>query len=170
MFSASVLRVGRTDPPNFSPYIRILSARWLQRLLTVDQNESGWTFHYHVLNVSSEMKKNFYDFLLLLTKLGSISTLRGQKKESNQWAAKDKPTPKKAKEITLAVMVVATIFVDSCGVIFLDHLEKGKNINGKYYTGILQGLDQEIKNKRPYLVKKILFREPEAEKIMAFTW
>ena len=53
---------------------------------------------------------------------------------------------------------MATVFRDFYGVIFVDYMEKGKTINEEYYAGLLQRLDKEIKNGRPYLAQnKILF-------------
>ena len=44
------------------------------------------------------------------------------------------------------------VFWDSYRVIFVDYLKKGIVVNGEYYDGLLQRLDQEIKNK--HLAKK----------------
>ena len=55
---------------------------------------------------------------------------------------------------------MATVFWESYGIIFADYLEKSKTINGVCYSGLVQHLDQEIKNNRPHLAeKKILFHQ-----------
>ena len=51
---------------------------------------------------------------------------------------------------------MATVFWNFYGVIFVDYLEIGKAISGQYYARLLQRLDQEIKNKRPHLARKII--------------
>lgn len=53
---------------------------------------------------------------------------------------------------------MATTFWDSHGIIFIDYLEKGKTITGKYYSALLDRLSDEIKEKRSHLQKKkVLF-------------
>ena len=45
----------------------------------------------------------------------------------------------------------------------MDYLDKSKTINGEYYSGLLQRLDQDVKNKRPHLATKIvLFHQDNA--------
>jgi hypothetical protein len=38
--------------------------------------------------------------------------------------------------------------------LFIDYLEKGKTITGEYYSNLLTGLDEKIREKRPGLQKK----------------
>lgn len=57
---------------------------------------------------------------------------------------KGKPAPKKVK--TSARRVVATIFNDSCGIVFVDRLDKGKIIIGAYYALLLYKLKIVIKS------------------------
>lgn len=40
-----------------------------------------------------------------------------------------------------------------------NYLEKGKTVNGEYYANLFQQLSNKIKEKRPYLVKKVLFHQ-----------
>ena len=56
------------------------------------------------------------------------------KELSKQWTAKDEPAPEKAKVISSTSKVMATVFWDSYGVIFVDYLEKGKTINGELWA------------------------------------
>ena len=45
----------------------------------------------------------------------------------------------------------------------MNYLDKSKTINGEYYAGLLQRLDQDVKNKRPHLAKKkVLFDQDNA--------
>jgi len=53
---------------------------------------------------------------------------------------------------------MANVFWDVKGIIFIDYLEKGKNITSEYYVILLQCLSLEIKEKQPRLAKKkVLF-------------
>lgn len=58
--------------------------------------------------------------------------------------------------------VMTTVFWNSQGVVLIDYLEKGKTINGEYYT-LLEQLNDAIKTKRPHLAKKkVLFHHDNA--------
>lgn len=85
------------------------------------------------------------------------------KNQSKQWVEAGSPPPKKAKTVLSAVKVMATVFWDALGVIFVDYLEKGKTITGEYYASLLEQLKTKIKEKRPHLArKKILFHYDNA--------
>jgi len=46
---------------------------------------------------------------------------------------------------------MASVFWDPEGLLFIDYLEKGKTITGKYYSNLLTRLDEKIREKRPGL-------------------
>jgi len=48
------------------------------------------------------------------------------KEQSKQWTSPGEPAPKKAKTVPSAGKVMATVFLDSEGVIYIDYIE-GKN-------------------------------------------
>ncbi|GFU73068.1 mariner Mos1 transposase [Trichonephila clavipes] len=79
-----------------------------------------------------------------------------------RWTEKGEPAPKKAKTVPSAGKIMASVFWDARGIIFIDCLEKGKTINGKYCANLLQRLSEEIKQKRPHLAKKVLFHQDYA--------
>ena len=107
------------------------------------------------------MKRIFY-ILLLLTKFESTITLWRQMNNQNtglQWTFQLQRRQKPFRKLIKWWLVI----FDSYGSIFGDYPVKDKTINGKYYVGLLQGLDQEFKNKRPHLTKmKILFHHDNA--------
>lgn len=85
------------------------------------------------------------------------------KRQSSQWIFKGERAPKKAKTVPSAGKVMATVFGDSQGIIFIDYLKKGKTITGAYYASLLQRLSEEIKEKHPHLKKKkILLHQDNA--------
>ncbi|XP_063909864.1 histone-lysine N-methyltransferase SETMAR-like [Zophobas morio] len=118
--------------------IRRLSARWVPRLLTVEQKRNCVTTSEHCLNM---FKHNSKEFRRRYSKQG---TLPGER------------APKKAKTVFSAGKVMATVFWDSHGIIFIDYLENGKTITGQYYASLLSRFDAELKIKRPHLSKKKL--------------
>ena len=76
------------------------------------------------------------------------------KEQSKQSTERGESAPKKAKKVPSAGKVMALVFWDVCGIIFIDYLQKGKTINGKYHANLLQRLSDEIKKKRLNLMKK----------------
>jgi len=66
------------------------------------------------------------------------------KEQSKQWISFGECAPKKAKTVLLAGKVMATVFWDSQGVIYIDYLEKGKTITGLYYAELLGRFDAEL--------------------------
>ena len=82
------------------------------------------------------------------------------KEQSKQWTVMGESCPQKAKTVSSAGKVMASVFWNAHGIIFIDYLQKGKTINGEYYANLLQRLSEEIKQKRPHLSKKkVLFHQ-----------
>ena len=59
--------------------------------------------------------------------------------------------------------VMASVFLATEAILFIDYFEKGKTITGEYYSNLLIGLDEKIREKRPGLQKKkIIFHQDNA--------
>ena len=84
-------------------------------------------------------------------KHGSITTHLKQKDRqlSGQQPMKDESRPKRLKAQQWAGKVMASVFWDVHGILFIDYLEKGKTIKNDYYMALLNRLSAEIKKKRP---------------------
>ena len=84
-------------------------------------------------------------------------------RQSAEWVARDEPNPTREKTQRSAGKVMASVFWDAHGIIFIDYLEKGKTINSEYYIALLERLKDEIAEKRPHLKKKkVLFHQDNA--------
>mgnify|MGYP003416975832 FL=1 len=84
-------------------------------------------------------------------------------RQSAEWTARDEPTPKRGKTQKSAGKILASVFWDTHGIIFIDYLKKGKTINNDYYVALLERLKDEIAKKRPHLKKKkVLFHQDNA--------
>ena len=84
-------------------------------------------------------------------------------KESKQWVKLIESAPKRLKTQQSARKVMASVFCDTHGEIFIDYFEKGRTITGAYYVALLDRLVNEIRKKRPHLKKKkILFHDDNA--------
>jgi len=85
------------------------------------------------------------------------------KQQSKQWTEASFSAPKKTKSVPSARNVMASVFWDAEGILFIDYLEKGKTIAGEYYSNLLTRLDEKNREKRPGLQKeKIIFHQDNA--------
>jgi histone-lysine N-methyltransferase SETMAR len=144
-------------------HMKKLSARWVPRLLTIDQKRVRVTISKHCLELFKHNPSEFLRRFITVDETWVHHFTPESKQQSKQWIEAGSSAPKKAKVEKSAGKVMATVFWDSCGIIFIDYLEKGKTITGEYYAALLDRLNNEIKQKRPHLVKKkVLFHQDNA--------
>ncbi|KAF7277768.1 hypothetical protein GWI33_009189 [Rhynchophorus ferrugineus] len=74
----------------------------------------------------------------------------------SEWTAHDELAPKRGKTQQSAGKVMASVFWDAYGIIFIDYLEKERTINSDYYIALLDRLKDEIAEEQPHLKKKNL--------------
>ena len=86
------------------------------------------------------------------------------KEQSKQWKHSSSPAPRKAKTVSSAGKVMASVFRDSEAVLMVDYLERGQTIRGHYYyTVLLKQLRQQMKVKRRgKLTREVLFHQDNA--------
>jgi len=85
------------------------------------------------------------------------------KQQSKQWTEANCSAPKKTSSVPSAGKVMASVFWDAEGILFIDYLEKGKTITGEYYSSLLTRQDDNIREKRHSLQKKkITFHQDSA--------
>lgn len=140
-----------------------LCARWVPRLLTLDQKLLRKTISTDNLALYRRNPNEFLRRFITVDETWVHHYTPENKEQSKQWVGKGEPTPKKAKTILSANKVMATVFWDARGIIYIDYLEKGNTITGQYYAELLQRLKHEVQIKRPHLAKKkILFHHDNA--------
>jgi len=85
------------------------------------------------------------------------------KQQSEQWTEAGCSAPKKTRSVLSAGKVMASVFCDAEGILFIDYLENGKTITGEYYSNLLTRLDEKNCEKRAGLQKKkIIFYQVNA--------
>ena len=85
------------------------------------------------------------------------------KRSSVEWTATGESRPKRPTTQQWAGKVMASVFWDAHGILFINCLEKGKTINSDYYMASLDRLSAEIKKKQPHMQKKkVLFDKNNA--------
>lgn len=143
--------------------MRKLSARWVPRLLTMEQKRNRLTISELCLNKFKSNPNEFLRRFVTVDETWIHHYTPEMKEQSKQWTARGESAPKKAKTVPSAGKVMATIFWDSRGIIHTDYLEKGRTITGQYYSELLGRFDAELRKKRPHLLKKkVLFHQDNA--------
>jgi hypothetical protein len=64
------------------------------------------------------------------------------KQQSKQWTEAGCSAPKKISSDQSAGKLMASVFWDAEGILFIDYLEKGKTITGEYCSNFLTRLDE----------------------------
>ena len=143
--------------------MRKLSARWVPRLLTIDQKHTRRTLSRTNLNLFEEDPANFLKRFVTMDETWVHHFTPEAKQQSKQWKHPGSPPPKKAKTVPSAGKVMASLFWDADGILLIDYLQKGQTINGTCYASLLMQLREKIKIKRRgKLTKGVLFHQDNA--------
>uniref|UniRef100_A0A2S2QFV8 Mariner Mos1 transposase n=1 Tax=Sipha flava TaxID=143950 RepID=A0A2S2QFV8_9HEMI len=126
--------------------MRKLFSKWVPRLLTVDQKQQDFLRRY-----------------VTMDETWIHHHTPESNRQSAEWTVAGEPRPKRPKSQKSAGKVMASVFWDAQGILFIDYLEKGKRINSEYYMALLVRLKEEITKKRPHMKKKkVLFHQDNA--------
>ena len=124
-----------------------LSARWVPRMLTDDQNRSRLDISRFLLSRYEDDPDDFINQVVTQDETWVHHSNTESKMQSMQWKHSGSPPPKKFKRVSSAGKVMASVFWDSHGVIMIKNLEQGRTINGAYYAAELVRLCQDIAKK-----------------------
>lgn len=140
-----------------------VSARWVPRLLSAEQKRVRYTISRDCLELFETDPEDFLSRFVTMDESWVHHHTPESKQQSKQWKRSDSPTPKKAKVVLSTNKVMASVFWDAKGIIFVDYLPKSQTINSSYYCNLLRRLREEIKEKRPGMLrKKVLFHQDNA--------
>ncbi|KAF7271646.1 hypothetical protein GWI33_015495 [Rhynchophorus ferrugineus] len=108
--------------------MRKLCVKWVQRELTFDQRQRRIDDSEQCLKV---IKRNKPEFLRRYVTRDQTwlhyFTLKSNRR-SSEWTAHDEPAPKRRKTQQSAGKVMASVFWDAHGIIFINYLEKGSTM------------------------------------------
>ncbi|QQP58373.1 Putative mariner transposase [Caligus rogercresseyi] len=128
-----------------------LSARWVPRLLTIDHKRNRVTTSMECLALFNRNKDEFFRRFVTVDETWIHYYTPETKQQSKQ-------RPKWVYQPTKS-----TVFWDARGVIHIDYLQKGRTMNGEYYTSLLDQFNEDLKKKRPHLAKKkVIFHQDNA--------
>ena len=127
-------------------------------MLTIDHKRNRVTTSIESLALFNRNKDEFLHRFVKVDETWIHHNTPETKQQSKQWVLPGESAPKKTKVGLSANKVMATVFWDVSGVIHIDYLQKGRTINGEYYTNLLDRFNEDLKKKRPHLAKKkVLF-------------
>ena len=132
-----------------------ICAIWVPRLPTADQKRTHMKISEQCLEHFNKntSKTDFVCQFIITDKTWIHHYTPESIQQSKQWTEAGCSAPK----------VMASMFWDAEGILFIDYLEKGKTITGEYYSNLLSKLDEKICEKRPGLQKKkIIFHQDNA--------
>jgi len=101
--------------------MRKLSARWVPRLLTPDNKRNRETTSEQCLTLFKRNPKEFLRRFVTVDETWIHWYTPETKEQSKQWTSPGEPAPKKAKTVPSAGKVMATVFWDLQGVIYIDY-------------------------------------------------
>jgi len=134
--------------------MRKLCARWVPRLLTADQKRTRMKISEQCLEHFNKNRTDFVHRFITMDETWIHHYTPESKQQSNQRRKAGCSAPKKTGSVPSVGKVMASVFWDAEGILFIDYLEKGKTITKEYYSNLLTRLDEKIREKRPSLQKK----------------
>jgi histone-lysine N-methyltransferase SETMAR len=133
-----------------------LCIKWVLRLLTADQKRTGMKISEQCSVCFNKNETDFVHRFITMVEAWIQHYTLESKQQSKQWTEAGCSALKEARSVLSAGKVMAMVFWDAEGILFIDCLEKGKTITGEYYSNLLTRLDKKIHEKRPALQKKEL--------------
>ena len=131
--------------------MRKLSARWVPRLLTIDQKRVRMNISNALLAQFRRSKSEFWRRLITVDETWIHHYTPETKIQSKEWTAKGERAPKRAKTVCFFDWESdGDCFWDNRGVTLIDYLQKRKTITGAYYASLLDKLKAEFAEKRPH--------------------
>ena len=138
--------------------MRKLCARWVPRLLTIDQKHIRVTTPKQNLVYFNRNPKEVLRRFVSMDETWIHHYTPESRGGSKQWIKPGESAPKRSKTRQSAEKFMASVFWNAHGVIFIEYLENGRAITRAYYASLLNRLVDKIRKKRPHLKKeKILF-------------
>src|SRR5438034_6852539 len=117
--------------------MRKLLSKWVPRLLTVDQKQQRVDDSERCLKLFQRNKKSFFMRYVTMDETWIHHYTPESNRQSAEWTGKDESRPKRPKTQLSDGKVLASVFWDARGILFIDYLKQGKTINSEYYMALL---------------------------------
>ena len=125
--------------------LRKLRTRWVSRLLTINQKRIRVTTSEQNLAYFNHNPKEFLRRIVTIDETWIHHYTPETREGSKQPLKPGERALKRPKTQQSAGKVMASVFLDAHGVIFIDYLEKGKTNTGAYYAALVDRLVDEVR-------------------------
>ena len=137
-----------------------LCAWWVLRLFIVEQKRNRMRTSAGCLQVFKKYSTESLRRFVTMDETWIHPYSLEVKEQSKKWTGWEKSAPEKAKSVPSTGKVMASVFWDAKGNLFIDYLLKEKTITGKYCTSLVERLKTAIAEKRPGMaMKTVLFHQ-----------
>jgi hypothetical protein len=120
-----------------------LCAKRVPCLLRGDQKHTCMKISEQCLECFNKNKTDFVHPFLTVDETWIHHYTPESKQHSKQWTEAGCSAPKMTRSVPSAGKVMASVFWDAEGILFIDYLEKGKTITAEYYSNLLTRLDKK---------------------------
>jgi len=107
------------------------------------KNALAWKSVNSAWSILTKIKTDFVRRLITMDETWIHHYTPESKRQSKQWTEAGCSVPKKTRSVPSAGKVIASVFWDAEGILFIDYLEKGKTITGEYYSNLSTRLDEK---------------------------
>lgn len=125
-----------------------VSARWVPRMLTDENKKRRLEISKRNLEMFQRDSDNFCRRLVTMDETWVHHFDPETKRQSMSWKRPSSPSIKKFRVAPTAGKVMASVFWDSEGILFIDYMPKGQTITGPYYANLIPKVREAIKEKR----------------------
>ena len=138
-------------------------ARWVPKMMTPDMKATRVNTSSVLLSRYNVNPENFLSRVVTGDETWVYYYDPPSKFESMEWKHAGSPRTKKFKVSRTTKKVMATVFLDTDGVIHIDYLPRGTTMNGQYYADLLVRLRESIKEKRRGKIRRgVLLQQDNA--------
>jgi hypothetical protein len=113
------------------------------RLLTADQKHTCMKISEQCLECFNKNQTDLVRRFITMDETWIYHYTPESKQQSKQWTEAGCSAPKKTRSVPSAGKLMALVFWDAEGILFIDYFEKGKTITGEYYSNLLTRLDKK---------------------------
>jgi [histone H3]-lysine36 N-dimethyltransferase SETMAR len=143
--------------------MRKISARWVPRMLTIDQKRIRVTHSERLLAQYQQNPKGFLTRFVTMDETWVHHFDPESKRQSMEWKHHGSPPPRKFRVQPSAGKIMASIFWDAKGILLIDFLDRGATITGQYYADLIAKLREAIKSQRRGMLRRgVLFHQDNA--------
>lgn len=144
-------------------HMKKVCARWVPKMLTPLDKQRRVTTSQEFLDICGDNPDDVFSRLVTVDETWIRQYDPESKQESMQWIEKGEKPPRKFKVERSASKLMATIFWDCEGILFIDYLPKNTTMNGDYYAALLTKVRQVVVEKRRgKLARGVLFLQDNA--------